>query len=165
MDIEEQILTLEKTIKDALRQIDELRDQQYTHRFKPKHGEKYWSIDSDGDIRFSYYYASNSHNRYSYATGNCYKTEEEAQQVVDKGYDVIRQQIKDIASELNNGTEIDWTEKYIFRYHLCVAENEIVEDSNWKTKVQGAIYCLDKNFKDECIKRIGEARLIEYLKS
>lgn len=79
---------------------------------------------------------------------------------------LIEQELRDVAMELNKGEKIDWDdvnqEKISLGYNFPV--NSIQCSYEYLFKCQGKIYCLDKNFKDVAIERIGEERLAKYLK-
>lgn len=100
-----------------------------------------------------------------YSFYNCFKTEGEALQEAENV--LVRRQLEDIAKRLNKGEEIDWCNLAQNKYYLscdnynrcgnicCVCSNNTV---------QGAVYCLDKNFLDIAKREIGEDRLIKYIR-
>lgn len=125
--------------------------------WKPKEGEEYWYIDSDSDVLNTNYY-----DECGFSIGNCFKTQEEAEKALERLK--IRRQLKDIAERLNKGRKIDWSnaeDKYCLSLYF---KEEITIRTQKYLKMQDAIYCLDKNFKDVAIAEIGEERLRNYLK-
>ncbi len=154
-----------KIVKDAIAQIEELKNSKpVAKRFIPKHDEAYWYIDYTGKAVYECYSAHSARHDYAYYTGNCYRTKAEAQEVIDKSYAIIHQQIKDIALELNNGEEIDW-ENNTPKYYLYINCGELGRYHTGSVKIEGTIYCLSENFLDECIKRIDKEKLLDYLKN
>lgn len=125
--------------------------------WKPKVGEEYWYIDSDSDVLNTNYYDEGG-----FSIGNCFKTQEDAEKALERLK--IRRQLKDIAERLNKGRKIDWSnaeDKYCLSFYF---NEEITTLTQKYSKMQDAIYCLDKNFKDVAIAEIGEERLRNYLK-
>ena len=68
--------------------------------------------------------------------------------------------------ELNKVEKIDWNndnqEKISLEYNFLI--NSIECSYDYLFKHQGVIYCLDRDFRDVAIERIGEERLTKYLK-
>ena len=67
----------------------------------------------------------------------------------------------DLADELNNGEKIDWNDgsqcKYSIYYSYEI--DTLQRHCSFRCKDLGQIYCLDGNFKDKAIEKIGEDRL------
>lgn len=85
-----------------------------------------------------------------------------------KSFDVLptEEKIKKIADKLNTNKSVDFS-KYQARYYLSYDFNSkmIMQLVNGSLiKEQGVIYCLNQDFKKECIKYINEEELINYLK-
>lgn len=104
---------------------------------------------------------------FHYNTGDYFKTAQEA----EKSYNnlIITQKLKDIALRLNNGIDIDWTNRKQnkFSIFIYVSEDntaeELYQDFNQCLK-RHDIYCLSPKFLETAIKEIGEKELIEYIK-
>lgn len=146
---------IEAKIDNIKEQIED--DEEPSGLWKPKEGEEYWYIDSDSDVLNTNYYDEGG-----FSIGNCFKTQEEAEKALERLK--IRRQLKDIAERLNGGREIDWgnaDDKYCLSLYF---KEEITIRTQKYLKMQDAIYCLDKNFKDVAIAEIGEERLRNYLK-
>lgn len=169
MDEKQKILN---DIEEAQRKLDEARkklDEYNTgyKRFKPKEGENYYYITAIGEVIGSCNLPENNKTILTkhYSFYNCFKTREQAEVEAEKI--LVRRQLEDIAKRLNKGEEIDWCNLAQNKYYLscdnynrcgnicCVCSNNTV---------QGAVYCLDKNFLDVAKCEIGEDRLIKYIR-
>lgn len=129
--------------------------------WKPKKYETYYYIDDFNNICDREFCNTELDNARK-LIGNCFRTQEDAEKALDCLK--IRRQLKDIAERLNGGREIDWSnadDKYCLSFYF---DEEITTTAQKNSKKQGAIYCLDENFKDVAIAEIGEERLKEYLK-
>ena len=164
--------SLEEKIKEIEKQLEELKEQlkeestkediNYERKRLEKY-EHYWYLDEFGEVGKTYEYYSKDDD-FVYSIGNYFETEEQAENYKEKL--LIEQELRDIAMELNKGEEIDWNnqdqEKYCLEYDFL--SNSIGYIKYIMLKIQGAIYCLNENFKDVAIERIGEERLKKYLK-
>lgn len=155
---------LKQELKKIENKINELESKE-NNNYKRKILEEYFYLDECGDVVLEDDY-DNSLNNHHYSIGNYFKTEEQAENYKEKL--LIEQELRDIAMELNKGEKIDWNNKeqnkYILYFDYLCGKNKIDYTQNCYSKIQGAIYCSDKNFKDVAIERIGEERLTEYLK-
>lgn len=127
---------------------------------------KYWTVQYDGNILSFTDYRTNF-DISNKEIGNYFKTKKEAEEYLEDLK--VKTKIKDIAKELNGYKEINWhdcsQDKYflIYNYDDSEALNaKYNHECAWK--LEGTTHCLDKNFADECIKRIGIERLENYLK-
>ena len=147
---------LKQKYKELGEEIERLEKKK---RWRAKPGETYyfigsylldvWCCNSDGS----------KNDTLCYELGNYFKTKEEAQEVADKIKTYI--ELKQLAEELNGDEEIDWKDKNQNKYYIFYSytHDRLLQD-NWKTiQYQGTIYCLDKNFKEKAIEKIGEERL------
>lgn len=136
--------------------VEEVKENK---RWKPEIDEAYYCIDY-GDIDLERW-DNDETDQYRYDIRNCFKTQEEAQQHLDniKTY----YELKDLAEELNNGKEIDWKDNDQNKYFIYYDTHyeKIKKDEIWTDKQVRQIYCLDENFLDKAIQRIGEDRLIK----
>lgn len=132
-------------------------------RWKPEYEEKYFFVDSCGDIDYRFWEESEA-DLFRFNTGNCFKTEQEA---LDYRENILtKQALKDLALELNEGVEIDWKDenqrKYFFNYDNkrdCFLDNLTI------TLQASNIYCLNIVFLDIAIDRIGKEKIIKLIKS
>ena len=167
MDEKQKILN---DIEEAQRKLDEARkklDEYNTgyKRWKPKEGEEFWYIDSSGSVNYTRFMSGIQNDNMRFKNYNCFKTREQAEVETEKI--LVRRQLEDIAKRLNKNEEIDWRNLEQNKYYLscdnynrcgkicCVCSNNTV---------QGAVYCLDKNFLDVAKREIGEDRLIKYIR-
>ena len=90
---------------------------------------------------------------------NYFKTREEAEEykeVFNTYYDLM-----DLAEELNNGEKIDWSNDKQKKFYICFKGNKLVQGYTYSIKEIGEICCLDENFKEKAIEKIGEDKLIK----
>ena len=167
MDEKQKILN---DIEEAQRKLDEARkklDEYNTgyKRWKPKEDEAYFYVNSNGIVGRDRWNSEFITDKKRYNSYNCFKTREQAEAEAEKI--LVRRQLEDIAKRLNKGEKIDWCNLEQNKYYLscdnynrcgkicCVCSNNTV---------QGAVYCLDKNFLDVAKREIGEDRLIKYIR-
>lgn len=147
---------LKKQIEELQKQVARLEGG--CKRWKAGDGEKYYYIYGNGDIDYS----TNQNGETStdhYNLGNYFQTEEEAEKTVEKFKIYI--QLKDLALSLNKGEEIDWENCNQIKYSIYYDNfyKKIYTICSDYVKDIGQIYCLDKNFLDIALKKIGEENL------
>lgn len=159
---------IELKIKEIEEELQKLKDYLNTNKeenksYKRKRPDRYWFLNDIGTTINIKAFISNNDN-FKYSIGNYFETKEQAENYKEKL--LIEQELKDIARELNKDEEIDWEDDSQDKYYLSFGyyKKEIGCSFNNNYKVQGVIYCSDKNFKDIVIERIGEERLKKYLK-
>lgn len=151
----EELEELKKELEESLEKVNKKLEE---------HDEKhYWAISYLGEVLcFSKNTDPNCY--FKKEIGNYFKTEEEGKEHLEDLK--IKTEIKKIAKELNRDKKIDWYDgtqpKYFLIYDYDYSE--VRYDYRYVLKSEGTIYCLDENFTDECIKRIGEKHLEKYLK-
>lgn len=143
--------------------IDSIPDKK-AERWKPELGGRYFFLNSDGDI-ISIIWGNTSCDLYRFNVGNCFKTFDEAFDYKENL--LTKQQLKDLALELNDGVEIDWDnnnqEKFAISYSYYF--KEIKSISVFLCPDLGQVYCISSDFMSEAVKRIGEEKLIKLIKS
>ena len=152
---------IELLLKEVKSQLKELRAKESS--FTREIYYKYYYLNDCGETKIETdedYPVDNCR----YSIGNYFETEEQAENYKEKL--LIEQELRDIARELNKGEEIDWEKSYQKKHYLGFNYNinEINCFTNTNFKSQGIIYCLNKDFKDVAIEKIGEERLKKYLK-
>lgn len=165
MDEKQKILN---DIEEAQRKLDEARkklDEYNTgyKRFKPKNNEVYYYVISNGMVGRDYQNDNFTTDIKRYDFYNCFKTREQAEAEAEKIF--IRRQLEDIARRLNKGKEFDWGDENQYKWYIVYNTTfgfEIYSAS--VNTIQGAVYCLDKNFLNIAIREIGEERLKKYLR-
>lgn len=167
-----------KSLEELQKAVDELKEKivnlkiqfnqatEENNKYKrprKKGGEKYYYLDVLGIVSNTLEcgYVEDS---YAYNVRNYFENKEQVKNCRERL--LIEQELKDIAMELNKDEEINWRDinqpKYCLYYRF---NGELIDYSAiYHNKIQGTIYCLDENFKDVAIKRIGKERLIKYLK-
>lgn len=160
MNKQEILDEIEKT-KEHLANMEKMLEECENERWKPKANEKYWYIDSSGSANYTLFMSEIEIDTIRFKNYNCFKTKEEAEQEAEKI--LIRRKLEDIAKKLNKGRNIDW-ESHEYKFHLLIFNDFISQEVCQNIKYQGTVYCIDENFKDVAIEKIGEERLKAYLR-
>lgn len=125
--------------------------------WEPSLGDLYYYINSNGDIKFSYYNTRSIDKR---CIGNFFKTDEEADHTMEK-LKVIRE-LQDFALEHNN-EEIDWYDKEQDKWEISYKDSNVEPICNNYYRAQAFnIYFASKEIAQEAIKTIGEDRIKKY---
>lgn len=148
--------------KEQLMSLVEKANKPKTGRWKPKKAEKYWAmsiIAINGTTKICW--NDNEFDERSFAIGNVFKTEEEAKFALEKRK--VESELQDIADELNDGWEPDFTNSAEQKYNIFYdyRSNTIVVDRN-QTHKFAVVYFKNETITEEAIKRIGEERLKKY---
>lgn len=160
MNKEEILSEIEKT-KEHLANMEKILEE-YRKRWKPIGGELYYFLDSYGEIIADNFCSADYVDSHRYKNYNCFQTREQAEQEAEKI--LVRRMLEDIARRLNKGIKIDWYDNEQSKYCIELYCNDIITNFYYGHKTQGAVYCLDENFKDVAIQEIGEERLKTYLR-
>lgn len=159
---EQEILNeIEKT-KEHLANMEKMLEECEYERWKPQEGAIFFFVDWDCDIEENIFNSANPNHRARYNAYNCFKTEEEAKAEAEKI--LVRRMLEDIARRLNKGEKIDWGNDNQSKYYIYTTDEGVDIGANYISKLQGTVYCLDKNFLKVAIQEIGEERLERYLK-
>lgn len=166
------------TINKQLQEIQELKErlqglekelqqqnQSQKKRWRPCRGKIYWAVsDKDGEA-LVYPEFGDDFDNYHYNSGNYFKTEWQALAYRDNV--LIKQQLKDLALELNNGVELRWDDQYQTKYyiHYYEKQNQLCLNDTTVGHSIGGIYCLDQYFLQIALKQIGEENIIKLIKS
>lgn len=128
-------------------------------KWKPSLGDLYYYINSNGDIKFSYYNTRSIGKR---CIGNFFKTDEEADHMVEK-LKVIRE-LQDFALE-NNDKNVDWRDKCTGKYFITYDfyDEEISTASyTFRNFLPFNIFFTSKEIAQKAITKIGKERLERY---
>ena len=144
-------------------------------RWRAEKGEKYYLVGEFekedvmvGGITLEYdWYNVESNDAvdiFLYKTRNYFKTKEEAEEYREKlktYYDLL-----DLADELNCDRKINWNDKEQEKYYIYynTRDKSIDTINTYFFKALGQIYCLDENFLDIALERIGKDRLEKLFK-
>lgn len=154
---------LKRKYEELGKEIERLENKKSYKRWRAEFNNDYYYIDEDGNIN-SIYENNDISDVFKYKTRNYFKTEEEAEKYRKnlKTY----YELMDLAEELNVGKKVDWNNYCQIKYSISYDsdDKEIFSTSNNIVKILGQIYCLDKNFLEIAIDRIGEDRLEKLFK-
>lgn len=161
----EQIDELKQKIEELEKEVNspEFEGIKKGVRQMPKKGEVYYFVDSAGYVSHTYW-AGGEDDLFRFNTGNCFITEQEA--IDFKENLLTKQQLKDLALELNNGVKIDWKSEKQDKYYLYLDYQTNTLSMNWVYSEQdNNIYSLNAEFLIIAKERIGEEKLIKLIKS
>lgn len=158
---------LQKLINDLQNQLEEAQDKleklYKNERWKPKQGQKYYNINSLGDVNGLGFFEENIYDNLRYDFYNCFKTQEEAEK--ERNKILIRRKPENIARRLNGDNEIDWNNYIQAKFYIDFNKNKGLGFGKViGYKSQGTVYCLSNEFLDIAKEEIGEQELIDYIK-
>lgn len=158
-EIKKQISELQSKVA-KLENEKKQENKKENKRWRTETGNEYFCVDDYGDV-ISHHENNTMSDNYRYKTRNYFKTKEEAeeyQEIINTYYDLM-----DLAEELNNGEKIDWCDKTQRKYdiHFDLRTNKLDDGYALMLKSIGQIYCLNINFKEKAIEKIGEDKLIK----
>lgn len=155
---------LEQKYEELGKEIEKLKNEKKGKRWKPDKGEEYYFVSHFGDTHCTTWLDANSDN-FRYQQDNCFTTEKKAQEHLENLK--TKGELRVLAEELNGGEVINWETLCQYKYHLYCdnRKDNLEQDYNNQFQKQGIIYCLDPDFKDKAIDRIGEERLIKMIKA
>lgn len=154
----------DKIIKDLQEKLAEAEKIEVDEpkRWLPSEHETYWFISSGGIVARARRYDGDTIDNWYFLTGNCFKTEKEA--------DERKKQIEYTARYKNyieeHSEPIDWENynqrKFFARYdHRCTNGIEI---NDWyAVQFQGVIYASSEQIIKDAIKEIGEDNFKKYV--
>ena len=151
---------LEKKYEELGKEIEKLKNEKKGKRRKPDKNDDYYVI-RHGRIMFDCNKIQKVTD-WDYSQGNCFKTRHEAEEHLENLK--TKAELRALAEELNGDEVIDWNDGEQWKYCIFYT-SRIASDERCTCQSQGAIYCLDPDFLDKAIKRIGEERLIKMIKS
>lgn len=132
-------------------------------KWKPREKELYFYINSNGDIEFSYYKNKSINDKSRICNiGNFFKTDEEAEHMVEK-LKIIRE-LQDFALE-NNDKNVDWRDKCTGKYFITYDfyDEEIsIASYTFRNFLPFNIFFTSKEIAQKAITKIGKERLERY---
>lgn len=134
--------------------------QQKPVRWQPAEGEIYYYITSWGEVKPTSW--GDTTGKFHYAQNNCFKTEEEAEEQL-KNLET-KGELRLLSKELNKKI-IDWKDCNQVKFYLAVLKERLFCPNTCFSRYGGMVYCLDGNFYNIAIERIGKERLIKMIKS
>lgn len=167
-EIEDKIEEIEKQLDELKKDVNSLEFDEVKKgvRWEPQFGDKYFYLSGRGFVQSSAW-TNHEYDFQRFNLGNCFKTKQEAEEYKENL--LIKQQLKDLALELNNGVEIDWENyeqsKFSIYYNGYRFANELKLDSADCYTEIGQVYCLNTDFLSIAKERIGEEKIIKLIKS
>lgn len=139
-------------------EVEKVREDHW----KPKYKEEYYYIDTLKRICEGSW-ENDETDYYRYYTNNCFKIREEAKKHLENIKTEIK--LRKLADELNNDEKIDWRNEKQNKYYLYYNHQYEEIDFSWELIAEQSheIYCLDEDFKEKAIEKIGREKLINYL--
>lgn len=156
-----EILEEIKKTKQHLADVKRMLEEYEYRKWEPEIGERYYGI-GDGLKIYTVANFDYPRDRNTIKAYGCFETEKQAEQEAEKI--LVRRQLEDIAKRLNKERRIDWDDFEQSKYNVGLYNGGIVASISFSCKIQGAVYCLDENFKNIAIQEIGEERLRNYLR-
>ena len=157
---------LKKKYEELGKEIKRLEKEKSCKRWRAEayEEEDYYYIDEYGEIADDYD-TENLKDNFCYKTRNYFETEDEAQIYLDNintYYDLM-----DLAEELNNGEEINWKnnkQEKLFIFYDNGNDEFTTGYCNYFKHI-GEIYCLNENFLEIALEKIGKERLEKLFKN
>lgn len=151
----------QETITNTLEEDWEVVEEENKY-WEPQRGEKYYYISiykegANGTKNAGYYIDS-----FNFSVGNCFKTKEEAEHMVEK-LKVIHE-LQKFAFE-NNEEKIDWNDTKQYKRFLVYDTDDKEICVDYRTYVKNEpfnIYFTSFNLARQAIKTIGEDRIKKY---
>lgn len=159
---------LELKQKELIKQQNEIakmiHDLKGNEEWIPKIDETYYYITHFGKVHAAINIDTYG-DEWCIGQRNCFKTKEQAEEYRENIKTKI--ELKALADELNGSEVIDWNDTLQSKFYIFYKHN--IDTLDFYTasiyQPQGCIYCLNRNFFNEAIKRIGAQRLINMIKS
>lgn len=145
------------TVENALADDWEVVEEPKSKVWKPSLGDLYYYINSNGDIKFSYYNTRSIDKR---CIGNFFKTDEEAEHMVEK-LKVIKE-LKELSNiKFNMSDYLKNNKIYYIAYDFT--QNRIVPlFDNISRNIPFNVYFSTKEDCEKAITKIGKERLERY---
>lgn len=152
-------ITIENALADDWEVVGE-REVVEEPKWKPREGELYFYINSNGEIEYRYYKNRNINDKRRICNiGNYFKTDEEADHTMEK-LKVIRE-LQDLSNIKFNMSNFKNNKIYFIAYDFT--ENRIVPlFNNICRSIPFNIYFTSLEIAKEAIKKIGEDRIKKY---
>lgn len=155
---------LEQKYEELGKEIEKLKKEKKGKRWKPVNDDNYYILNDLGKINTSRW-RNDPIDNFRFSQNNCFRTEQEALKHLENLK--TKAELRALAEELNGDEVMNWETLFQYKYHLYCdnRKDNLEQDYNDQFQKQGIIYCLDPDFKDKAIERIGEDRLIKMIKA
>ena len=153
-----------KDLQEKLARAEQIEVDE-SKRWKPERNEKFWYLN--GDVYLDTWTDCGSDN-FQYTIGNCFKTEEEAEE--------YKKQIEYTARYKNyieeHSEPLDWNDNDQGKYYACFLQNSpytmgpvnhLEIDCDYWSKCQGTIYASSEQIILDAINEIGEDNFKKYV--
>lgn len=152
------LVEAEKQIQDIRKELDELdkvKIEPESRRWKPKRGKTYYFISSDGDI-IGDIWAESPYDLLRFAIGNCFETREEAE------FEVERLKVIAELKEFAESDDRQWDGATV-HYNIFYKHNiDEVCVELWTSMRDDSIYFESRERVLEAIKAVGVDRIKKY---
>lgn len=156
---------IKKQISDLQSKADKLENENKKEikRWRANRSDTYYYVDDCGHVNVCYE-NNDGFDNYRYKMRNYFRTAGKAteyKEIINTYYDLM-----DLAEELNNGEKIDWNDNQQCKYTIFYdfEDNFLKRTNAYVCKEFGQIYCLDGDFVEKAIEKIGEDRLKKLFK-
>jgi tRNA U34 5-carboxymethylaminomethyl modifying enzyme MnmG/GidA len=150
-----------KELRERLEKLETAKIEELQSKcWEPNENDMYWTVGGAGDID-NVRWDNDNYDNWHYITGNCFKTEEEAEE--------YKKQIEYTARYKNyieeHSEPLDWSddEQQKWKMSMNWSQNIIETTVNYNGKVQGAIYASSEQILLDAIKEIGEDNFKKYV--
>ena len=166
VDIRNKIDELEKQLAELKEQIKLIKNEEINGNIRriPAEGDKYYYLNDFGEIGWANW-TNDKIDLFRFNTDNCFKTKEKVKEYKENL--LIKQALKNLALELNNGVRINWDCSTQYKYYILYNNEfkKLTIGFNQIFQCSSKIYCINPNFLDKAKERIGEKKLIKLIKS
>lgn len=150
-----------KELQDELEQLKAAKIAGSEKRYKPVDKQIYWVVYDGADKVAEVNWVNSDFDNWNYLTGNCFKTEEEAEE--------YKKQIEYTARYKNyieeHSEPLDWNDGSQMKYGAWFgfASKKVNIEQTAQGKQQGAIYASSKEIIEDAIEEIGEDNFKKYV--
>lgn len=153
--------TIEQRIEDMEAQLAQLKAEAKASADEwPKNGDIHWYVDASGCISWAGFNSESISDAAALATGNIYRTKEEAEREVERRK--LLTQLRKMAKASWGGGNADWSWSGQYKWELFYVHR----DKEWsaidlgQSQTQGAIYFATGRDAEAAIETIGADRLM-----
>lgn len=158
-DMQKQLESLTDGLNKAKQELKELKGWKGT---TPKLGDDFYYITGDGRVCFNKF-TKGLISKGIIQCHNYFKTKEEGQAELERR--IMYSRLQKIADKLNNGEEIDFSNRHQIKYSIAYYNNKFVQYESFEEIRAGVIYCLSPDFLRTAIQDIGEEELKKFTRN
>lgn len=155
---------LEKELAE-LKQIIEAEDKP-KGRWKPEKSDRYYYTTSRDNAAYKIWWGGPL-DRSCFSLGNCYRTEEEAKQILKNRKTHIELQDLADAAWAESGKVLDWCDLGQYKYFIYIDYDlggSLSCSSHWYSRQHSVVYFPSKSSSHAAIETIGADRIKAYIK-